>query len=235
VRLGDALFDGWGQTGFSNLYRDRHGPLLKNPVDLAKHQENIRKADEVQSKLREWGEHGLFRTGVRQRSGGPVHQVAPVVWSTQNLKARFTQCEMNPADPYSNGICGRNYDHVFLSRADFDHLLVTEFPDNAALALVKSQAVLSGSDADLHLSPYMGLMVAVIRQMEIRPDNQPGVEAIKSTIAELAPAFGLDVDPKDLDDPSRLQNWAPRAGTERLSRKMIEAMPTLLREIWRPG
>lgn len=65
---------------------------------------------------------------------------------------------------------------------------------------------------DLHLSPYMRLMLYVIQNEGIKPERQSSVEQLIEALKEAAPRFGLEVSSDDV------------------SERLLKAMPTLMRE-----
>ena len=64
-----------------------------------------------------------------------------------------------------------------------------------------------------HLSPYMNLMLAVAKEMSIKPDNQPKKEEVIEKLIEVAARdFGEEL-------------------TEELSNNLLQGMATLMREL----
>jgi hypothetical protein len=142
VELADAMFEGWGATGFAEHFTLVHQLAMQEVsalkasrgvsgvspdaqralrAELDKHQERV---SAVQEQLRTWAETaGQLRTASRPIRGGSVQPLSPVSWSTQALWARFYCCQINPANPFSNGIAGDAYQHVFVHRQDFGRLL----------------------------------------------------------------------------------------------------------------
>lgn len=101
------------------------------------------------------------------------------------------------------------------------------------LATLREPEIAVPTSADgLHLSPYMKLMLAIAEDVSITPDNQPTIESLKAEIARLATSFGLQVNPHwgDKGRPD-YKTWLPDKGFAELSGKMLDAMPSLLREI----
>ncbi|NML88813.1 hypothetical protein HHL26_06990 [Sphingobium sp. TB-6] len=103
----------------------------------------------------------------------------------------------------------------------------------ARLALIREPEIAVPSTAEgLHLSPYMKLMLAIVENSKINPDNQPSIDSLKAEVAQLAPNFGLQVNPYYADrDRPEYKAWSPDKGYAELSGKMLDAIPSLVREI----
>ena len=194
----------------------------------------LAKKGAVQETLRSWAESGSLPTGTRSKGGGDVRPLPSTAWSNQRLSNWFINCVAHPGEPFSNAFDGAGFEHIFVRRTEFEALVASQYPPPNEHAATQALGNLAAGGDEVHLSPYMQLMVAVVRKMGITAECQPPVESIKQVIADLAPAFGLDVDPKDLGDPRRPTNWTAREGTTKLSGVNLKAMPTLMREIWRP-
>jgi hypothetical protein len=111
---------------------------------------------------------------------------------------------------------------LFLDRASLDLRLSVE----------RQSAVVPATTTEIHLSPYMKLMHAVIRSASVAPNNQPSIDSLKAEMVRLAPNFGLQANPHWADKSARgFKSWSPDKGFAELSNRLLEAMPTLVREI----
>ena len=109
----------------------------------------------------------------------------------------------------------------------------------ARLALIREPEIAVPSTAEgLHLSPYMKLMLAVIGTAHIvpnstaNPNGQSSIESLKAEFVRLAPQFGLQVNPYwgERDRPE-YKTWTPDKGHAELSNRLLDVMPSLIREI----
>lgn len=115
-------------------------------------------------------------------------------WNTEGWQNRFTMCQMNPKKPFGIGFAGDDYCWIFLTRESLEKFLISQ-----PFAPVTEKF-------DVHLSPYMKLMLAVAKKLKLSPDNQPKKSVI---VAELKAAW---------------------IGSNRLSQNILESAATLLRE-----
>lgn len=116
-------------------------------------------------------------TYIRPISGGEFLDADASLWNVDDvLTTHFRRCRCD----YQFGYGPSSPCHIFLDRSAL----------SAALAMVAPIAI--PETEGLHLSPYMRLLLAVIREEDIRPSNQPKIETIKGTIKFLGPKFGID-------------------------------------------
>lgn len=67
---------------------------------------------------------GNLLSFVRPKKGGPFSgPLHSWVWNTENLQNRFALCQMNPADPFSNGFAGDAYQYVYVDAAGLQRML----------------------------------------------------------------------------------------------------------------
>ena len=111
-------------------------------------------------------------------------------WNTENLDRRFDRCQMSLIDPFSDA----GFDWIYLTRASLDEYLTGQ-PYAAPNA-----------PNNVHLSPYLKLMVAISKKMNITPDHQPKKEELIAVLKE---------------------KWT---GPDKLSENLVNSMATLLRE-----
>jgi hypothetical protein len=101
----------------------------------------------------------------------------------------------------------------------------------ASLGQIAAAPALANT-SDLHLSPYMKMLLAVIEAERVTAEDQPVVAALEAKIIEMAPLFGLEVNPfhSDRSNPG-YKSWVPTKGMAELSGKSLDVMPTIIREI----
>jgi hypothetical protein len=137
---------------------------------------------------------GSIKAFYRPLPGGDFTPFAPEWWNTERTPQRFYFCQINPNDPYSIEVTGDNFCWIFLSADSLDQFLVQQ-----RYSEVRAQF-------DMHLSPYLAVMLAVASKMKITPEHQPKKEEV---LAELKAAWTAE---------------------EPLSANLIDTMATLLRE-----
>ena len=104
----------------------------------------------------------------------------------------------------------------------------------ARLALLREREIAVPSTAEeLHLSPYMKLMLAVVEQLDVTKDNQPKKVEVEHAIAELAPRFGLQCNPFAGNENRKAEKtaWRPDKGFGVLGETAHGVMATFIREI----
>lgn len=100
-------------------------------------------------------------------------------WNGVNATNRFYLCQMSLRDPFGAGFAGASFGHIFIEKSSLDRFLLSQ-PFAAKPA-----------GLDIHLSPYLQVLVTVARKMQITPENQPKKEAI---VEEIKAAWTGDPD-----------------------------------------
>jgi hypothetical protein len=146
-------------------------------------------------------EAGRLATAIRLREGGAMMSVRPEWWNTERWAGRFFYGELDPGRPFDTDPPHSRGCPIFVQRSDLDRLvlahLLRHFPD-----LGERPAMA----ADLHLSPYLKVMLAVVRRANVTPENQPNKLSLEAEINAIWPG----------DSP--------------LSARLRSAMATLIRE-----
>ena len=132
-------------------------------------------------------------TGYRFLAGGVVHPIPPNWWNTEKLD-RFAMCQLHPKYPFAPGVTGDGYAWIFISRGSLERFIE------------RQPFAPRSPDLDMYLSPYLLVMLAVARSLQITPENQPKKEVV---VEELK------------------RRWS---GNKGLSAKLVDGMATLLRE-----
>ena len=134
---------------------------------------------------------GHLHAAVRPKRGGEMTKVPEDCWNTENLDRRFDRCQMSLIDPFSDA----GFDWIYLTRASLDEYLTGQ-PYAAPNA-----------PNNVHLSPYLKLMVAISKKMNITPDHQPKKGRIdRSTQGKVDRSGQVVREPSELDG-----NTAPGA------------------------
>lgn len=141
-------------------------------------------------------EAGSLRAATRPAPGGPMQPLDPVVWNTDQVHQRWHLCQINPKDPYGLGVSGNSYCPIFLEAGSLERFIAPPAPKEPPMKA-------PGFD-DVHLSPYLRLMLEVARDLKITPENQPKKEEVAAVIQD---------------------RWAFKE-----SDRLVKAMATLLRE-----
>jgi hypothetical protein len=132
-------------------------------------------------------------TAYRPTAGGEMRPIPAPWWNTETNHNRFVMCQLNPHKPFGLGFAGDNYAWIFVTRDSLDRFIT-------------SQPFAKPAGIEGHLSPYLRVMLAVSKELDINSGNQPKKEVV---VAALKAA------------------WTRPAP---LSNKLIETMATLLRE-----
>jgi hypothetical protein len=138
-------------------------------------------------------EAGQLLTFYRATEGGEMHPIPRAWWNTEK-SSRFIMCQLSPTKPFSTAFAGESFAWIFVSRESLDRYLNGQ-PFAKAIAGV-----------DVHLSPYLKLMLSVAAQLQITPDNQPKKEELIEVLRS---------------------KWT---GSQKLSANLVDAMSTLIRE-----
>ena len=129
------------------------------------------RSDFVVSEIVRNCEGGTLLSYCRAVRGGAMRQIPEWQWNGA-VGARFYCCEMSIKEPFSRAIAGGNHCFIFIERNSLDHFLATQ-----------PFAVIPHGD-DLHLSPYLKVMLHVVRNWSIGPENQHTKEAIQQAMVE---------------------------------------------------
>ena len=136
---------------------------------------------------------GHLVTAVRSTRGGPMTVLAADNWNTENLDNRFQRLQMSPSQPFAErSVADTGW--IYVDRESLDKYLAGQ--PYAAPNVANS----------VHLSPYLKLMLAIAKDMNIAPDRQPKKEQLIATLES---------------------KWT---GPDKLSKNLLSAMATLLRE-----
>lgn len=154
------------------------------------------RATAVQSLIIDGCEGGKLTAVYRSKAGGEMTPMPPVWWnSDQGAVRRFYCCDVRPDDPYWTKSDQGEFSWIFVTADSLANFL-SQLPNSDIRA-----------HYDMHLSPYLALMLSVAKKLRITPENQPKIVTIE---AELRAAWTL---PKPL------------------SESLVGAMATALREI----
>lgn len=142
---------------------------------------------------------GALHARYRPVQGGEFAPIPSIWWNTERNSQRFVRCQINPTEPYSTGFAGDGFCWIFLTDETL-HQYLTKPPSEAA---AKSGP---NTKSDVHLSPYLRVMLKVAEKLQITPENQPKKVVVEAALRE---------------------EWTL---PEPLSANMLEAMATALRE-----
>jgi len=153
----------------------------------------LRKA-RVKEEITQRCAEGTTSSAYRPTEGGKFSPISASWWNTERAHNRFVMCQLNPRAPFGLGFSGDGFGWIFLTRDSLDRYLVSQpFARRPA-------------GIDVHLSPYLQVMLSVARKLEITPSNQPKKEVVIEALREA---------------------WTR---SPELSDNKIESMATLLRE-----
>jgi hypothetical protein len=137
---------------------------------------------------------GTLRSVVKDSKTSLIKRIPSHHWDVDNIWPRFSCCRMNPDQPGDNGIWGDKYHPIFIERDSLEKVLASQ------------PFAVKPAELDIHLSPYMKLMLHVIRKWEITPENQYTKDALEAAMKE---------------------EWT---GSIELSDRLAQAMATLVRK-----
>ncbi len=155
----------------------------------------VQRREAVISVILKGCESGTLAATYRAKVGGEHAPVPVTWWNTERNDLRFRECQINPKDPFTNAVGGDAFCWLYLTSESLDQYLTSEPQQEQHVGI------------DVHLSPYMVLMLNIARKMQISPENQPKHSEIEAMIKA---AWGS----------------LPNPGSDRLPK----AMATLLRE-----
>lgn len=148
----------------------------------------------VQEQIIAWCESGELSSAIRPIEGGAMTPLKRELWNGANPSYRFYLCQMSVRNPFSRGVSGKNFGYIFIENQSLQRLLAQQpFSRQAA-------------EIDVHLSPYLKVMLHVIRSWQIDPENQFTKDAIEAAMKEA---------------------WT---GPHKLSDRLAQAMASLVRE-----
>ena len=139
-------------------------------------------------------ESGELVSAIRFKAGGKMKLVRREWWNTEYWRNRFMMCQLNPSNPFGPGFEGDDYCWIFLRKESLEKYLQ------------RQPFVPVATNIDIHLSPYLKVMLAVAERLSITPENQPKLESVMDELKVC---------------------WT---GPEPLSKRLLTAMATLLRE-----
>jgi hypothetical protein len=146
---------------------------------------------------------GDFESGIRALKGGEIVSIDPTWWNTEPARARlrFIGCQLDQDAPFDGAVVGKRNSWIYVSKRT-----LTNFADKQPFRPRINQQF------EGHVSPYMNLMLAVAKEMSIKPDNQPKKEEVITKLNEVAARdFGEEL-------------------PDKLSNNLLKAMATLMRE-----
>lgn len=153
----------------------------------------LRRFIKVQQEIARACEAGELVSALRPSRGGTMQTVPRQFWNTERWRDRFIWCQMNPKDPFSIGFAGENFCWIFITAESLE-----KFVSLRPFSKLASETL-------SHLSPYMRVLLAVAKELEITPENQPLKKIVSAAIES---------------------RWTG----EPLSEKLLDAMGTILRE-----
>jgi hypothetical protein len=134
---------------------------------------------------------GRLVSAVRPKEGGKTEKLEVGMWHSERLDHRFCRCEMSLASPFKESRVAETH-WIFLQRESLaQYLAARPYSPNVA-------------PPPNHISPYLRVMLAVTKSMQITPQNQPKKELVVDEIKK---------------------TWSGP-----LSDKLVKAMATLIRE-----
>jgi hypothetical protein len=146
---------------------------------------------------------GDFESGIRPVKGGEIVSIDPTWWNTEPARARlrFFGCQLDQDAPFDGAVVSKRNSWIYVSKRT-----LTNFADKQPFRPRINQQF------EGHLSPYMNLMLAVAKEMSIKPDNQPKKEEVIAKLNEVAARdFGEEL-------------------PDKLSNNLLKAMATLMRQ-----
>jgi hypothetical protein len=133
------------------------------------------RARTVQTAVIEACEQGRLVSFHRPAAGGEMVAIPPVWWNADDVaRWRFSSCSIDPTDVFRNQPRPSNHHWIYLSDDSLANFL-SQQPNSDIRA-----------HFDVHLSPYLALMLSVAKKLEITPDNQPKKDVV---VAELKDAW----------------------------------------------
>ena len=164
-----------------------HPPIEDEPAAL-------RRVEKVYRAIVAACQSGKLETAARARIGGEIHELPKSVWNTERWRSRFETGELDVEHPFQHPFKRDQGSWIFIGSRTLSQFLLT-------------LADQPPSDVELpHLSPYLRVLLAVAKKLDITPDHQP---LKKTVIAELE------------------ASWK---GESPLSDSLLRAMGTILRE-----
>ena len=120
---------------------------------------------------------GDFKSGIRALKGGEIVSIDPTWWNTEPARARlrFIGCQLDQDAPFDGAVVSKRNSWIYVSKRT-----LTNFADKQPFRPRINQQF------EGHLSPYMNLMLAVAKEMSIKPDNQPKKEEVIAKLDEVA-------------------------------------------------
>ena len=162
-------------------------------ADIESRRLPLTRAALVQREISERCESGDLVSAARAREGGQMMQLSKTSWNTDRWQQRFGMCQIHPKYPFVLGSTGSDHCWIFLTSESLDRFLLTK-----PFVRVTSENL-------PHLSPYIRIMLAVAKKLDITPDHQPKKDEVMAEIREV---------------------WTGQP----LSKNLLEAMATMLRE-----
>ncbi|KLK90739.1 hypothetical protein AA309_23805 [Microvirga vignae] len=173
--------------GFAAVLQARH-KARQQEESLAE-----QRAAAVQIEIITRCEAGDLISAWRPATGGKMEPTPAHYWNGA-VQGRFDSCTMSMTNPFPPFLANHQIGFIFLEQASLERFLLSQpFAEKP-------------SGLDIHLSPYLQVLVSIARKMQITPGNQPKKEAIMEEI-KLA--------------------WT---GQEPLGKTLVEYMATILRE-----
>jgi hypothetical protein len=140
---------------------------------------------------------------LRPFAGGLSIQSPSGLWNTERerIYRRFMWCQVNPDDPFGKSLFSTKNCWIYLTNESLGKLTRSY-----------SSAMASYLQADEYLSPYMRIMIAVKKNLKVEPDNQLKKTTVEEELVRVA------------------QRFAKELGEDGLSKNLIGAMATLIRD-----
>jgi hypothetical protein len=155
----------------------------------------FKKFDRVKEEIVSACASGQLVSAFRPEAGGAIEDMPKEWWNTETWRKRFLSCRMSPKKPFADvTLPADRVSWIYLRRDSLERYLILQ------------PFAPQSTDINVHLSPYLKVMLAVAKKMQITANDQPVKEAV---IAELRAAW---------------------RGAEPLSQRLLNAMGTLLRE-----
>jgi hypothetical protein len=135
---------------------------------------------------------GRLVSAVRPKAGGKTEKLEQGMWHSERLDHRFCSCEMSLASPFRKSRLQETH-WIYLGRESLGQYFLAQ-PNSPNVTEMLN-----------HISPYLSVMLAVTKTMQITAQNQPKKESVIDEI---------------------IKTWSG----PKLSQNLVKTMATLIRE-----
>ncbi|MEM6461659.1 MAG: hypothetical protein AAF724_07075 [Pseudomonadota bacterium] len=129
--------------------------------------------NDVISRLIDRLRDGSLEAYLRDKTGGGFVKLTAEAWNGEDLDARFDQCQLDPAQPFSRRSIGLNHRYIFVDAGGLSSLIENDCCKESNTDMKNNEP------KNEYFPPHVILAMEAVRHFQISEDNCPAVNVVE--------------------------------------------------------